>query len=336
MGSRRFLVWPGFVAAAFALGLPVSAHASTASVEEVGGPGPGSANPVMLRYTADPGEANAPTFTFQAGNKAVTIADRVPITPGNGCAQLAPTTVICESSTTSLQSSLPDPNADSFMGITVALGDGDDLLNYQGQDLPPLATVDAGAGNDVVATGDSEDSLLGGPGDDRLSGGGGLDTLVGGTGADDLRGGGYIDIAWYRSPSEPDVPRTFSLDDVANDGAKGEGDNIHSDVEWVDAAFTSSRHTFIGNDGNNSFFAGSGGDAMEGLGGNDVFYGGSGADKMDGGGGRDMFWAGAGDDLLKARDGEADYGFECGAGIDQLVADVIDPVGRDCEQDNRG
>ena len=71
------------------------------------------------------------------------------------------------------------------------------------------------------------DTLIGGPGANNLWGSGGDDTLDGGAGADMLWGGNGIDHVTYASRT---AAVSASLDNVANDGESGEGDNLY-DVE---------------------------------------------------------------------------------------------------------
>ena len=128
-----------------------------------------------------------------------------------------------------------------------------------------------GAGDDWLEGGDGADRLFGGDGADRLDGGNGADLLDGGANDDELHGAGGDDMEWGGpgddhfdqgvaldggdelwgdSPNrrvEPvgAVPGIDTVDygnrecgtvvatadDVADDGAAGEADNVHSDVE---------------------------------------------------------------------------------------------------------
>lgn len=130
--------------------------------------------------------------------------------------------------------------------IEVWTGDERDRVTVRG---PIPAYVDAGGGHDVVRGGDAADILIGGAGRDRLLGRRGDDTLQGGDDADRLDGGpdddqlqgglgpdvligrGGTDTAVYVGRS---TPVSATMDDVANDGEVGEGDNIRSSVELVD------------------------------------------------------------------------------------------------------
>lgn len=78
---------------------------------------------------------------------------------------------------------------------SIATGEGDDrIIGGAGIDL-----VHAGGGNDLVDGGADNDRLQGGDGDDELLGGAGDDILIGGAGNDRLDGGDGIDTADYAS-----------------------------------------------------------------------------------------------------------------------------------------
>jgi Ca2+-binding RTX toxin-like protein len=139
--------------------------------------------------------------------------------------------------------------------------------------------VDGGLGNDLVDGRDGGDEVIGGSGDDRVIGGNGDDQLVpsagtdaadGGPGGDELlesegpddfHGGtdpgpvvaqramfGGIDVGVFQPESIDMVtyqfdhqPLAVSLDDNANDGPAGEGNNVHSDIERVLGGFAEDR-----------------------------------------------------------------------------------------------
>jgi Ca2+-binding RTX toxin-like protein len=229
--------------------------------------------------------------------------------------------------------------------------DGDDVLH-------------GGPGNDgEVFGGDGNDQLTGDDGDDKIRGGAGNDTEDGGTGndtlgeadadagADDVRGGpGFdqLDLDAHASGA------AILLDDVANDGVPGEGDNFHSDVEKVYG--TRGNDTYAGTAGNDVVNGNSGNDTLSGAGGNDeltgssdadtlfggdgndTLYGGEGDDRVDGGPGLDslfgdysgcsVYGCAGGNDQLFARDGQADA-LNCGAGADSAQVDTIDTVAKD-------
>lgn len=117
-------------------------------------------------------------------------------------------------------------------------GDGNDTARY---DLASSGvTVNlgiagpqptGGAGTDTLT---SIENLEGSVHDDILIGDGGDNRLEGRGGADVLEGKGGTDTADYTKRLSRVV---VSLDDVANDGAPGEGDNVKSDVENVRTGF---------------------------------------------------------------------------------------------------
>ena len=136
--------------------------------------------------------------------------------------------------------------------------------------MTPLRGAD---GNDTVDDDDlagefSSDVLDGGPGDDRIDNGGGADEITGGTG---------VDTAVYGSSND-----IVTLDDVADDGgASGERDNVHSDVENVNAG--SGNDVVRGSASANALNGGSGDDRLFGGAGADQLSGSTGADDLTGG-----------------------------------------------------
>ena len=122
-----------------------------------------------------------------------------------------------------------------------------------------------------------------------------LVTATGPDGADDIVGGtGVADLATYVAR---DGALTYTgQDNVANDGEIGEGDNVHSDVEWFYGG--AGNDTLSGTDnllgGYNDLRGMTGDDTVFALGGNDWLdshgswgkdhlYGGAGDDRLDGG-----------------------------------------------------
>lgn len=170
------------------------------------------------------------------------------------------------------------------------------------------------AGEDELDDGDSTPSTSATPlppGDaDRLDGGAGDDELDTDRGADDLIGGpGTDSLSLFRpvtqppaSPDPPDVVDfTVSLNDVADDGDAGEGDNVHSDIERFDLGPGDDRFT--------------GSAAAEFVDGED------GADTIDPGAGPDLVEAGDDDDTVVAQDGTTDT-VRCGDGTDSATLDL--------------
>ncbi len=194
--------------------------------------------------------------------------------------------------------------------VTMDSGDDTVRLDDVANDGPPGVTknihsdveiVDGDGGSDNLFGNAAANTLRGGSGNDLLDGGSGADVLEGGTGADDLTGGPDLDRVVYSDTAA----QTISLDDVRNDGATGELDNVHADIEDVTA--------------------GAGNDVVTGSGAANRLSGGSGDDRLEGRGGVDSFVGGTGADALFARDGLAES-VDCGAQTDTGEADTIDTL----------
>ena len=177
--------------------------------------------------------------------------------------------------------------ASAVKSVAVNAGGGDDVVNTSAVNKPTV--LNGGTGND---------RLTSGPAADALNGGDGNDVLDGGTGADFLSGGAGQDTATYASRT---AGVTVSLDNVANDGAPGEKDDVRSDVENLtggsgDDTFTGDKdsNTLIGNGGNDKLFGGDGADVLDGGTGADQLYGQNGDDFLDGGTGTDYLSGGGG------------------------------------------
>jgi Ca2+-binding RTX toxin-like protein len=194
-------------------------------------------------------------------------------------------------------------NADGYLDVAtinveafvVNLNDGNDSFSAAGSALTgaafPIALDLYGAtGND---------SLRGGAGDDHLFGGAGDDVMLAGAvadGADAFSGGPGNDTVDYGARAGAIA---VTIDDVADDGAAGEGDDVATDVEIVKG--------------------GAGDDTLAGGAGNETLYGGAGNDTLTGGAGNDTLFGDAGDDLFD--EGAATSGADTingGAGIDTV------------------
>jgi Ca2+-binding RTX toxin-like protein len=193
-------------------------------------------------------------------------------------------------------------------------GADDDAITATGCTTPEIDP-----GRTILCTGITSIVANAGDGDDSLdasaltaaratlSGGDGDDVLAGGAGADSLNGGAGLDRADYVG-----TPLSVSLDDVADDGRPGEGDNVHSDVEDVSANPGGGSATLAGSDAGNVLSIVTGGGTITG---------GAGSDQLTGG---------PGNDAIDARDGYADR-VSCGTGTDSVKADQHDQVHSNCE-----
>ena len=221
---------------------PATASGSAASVDAG-----------LLSYLALAGEANNVTVS-RIGNVHRVNDTGASIAPGPGCSPIDPNTVECAGATS----------------ISVSGGDLDDIVFIS---APTNTTLAGGTGNDDLSGGPEDDVLGGGSGTDILSGGAGGDLLDGGLGADTLSGGADIDTVSFAGRIGDVIA---DIDNTPDDGERGEGDNIRSDVQNV-----------IGGAGNDLLIGSAGSNVLSGGGGNDSFEGGRGSDTFNGGSGTD-------------------------------------------------
>ncbi|PTL58218.1 calcium-binding protein [Paraconexibacter algicola] len=213
-------------------------------------------------------------------------------------------------------------------------GIADDGRAGEGDNVTEVEWVLGGSADDTIGGTGQADRLVGGGGNDRLEGGGGPDVLLGGTddggpvaGDDTLDGGAGPDVFLGGSGTDTvtyetrTTPMTVTIDDVADDGAPGEADNVRAENENVIGG--SSTDTITGGDGPNRIEGGDGGDTLSGRGGDDTLLGGPGTDTLTGGTGTDTLLGDAGDDTLESRDGSADT-VDCGPGVDTARVDNVD------------
>ena len=153
-------------------------------------------------------------------------------------------------------------------------------------DIEVAATVDAGAGDDVVHASDLGDNIFGAAGNDRLFGGRLDDWLLGGDGDDELNAG---------------AAAAGSLGGDGNYLNGGAGNDL-----------------LIGREGSDWLEGGDGTDRLEGGAGDDILAGGGGAgDVLRGGVGNDQYLFRRGDLQDSVRD-------ESGISIEQVVSQAYD------------
>ena len=205
-----------------------------------------------------------------------------------------------------------------YDGIQVQLGDRDDQI-----DLRDIGgSVDGGAGDDGIVVAGPPSQLLGGPGADLLDA-----RLAPGTSV---------------SYADHTAGVTVSRNDLPDDGAAGEGDNVLGSLGGIqggsgddtldagpDAAGLvggAGDDTLIGSPEGESLLGQEGNDDLAGGGGNDSLEGGAGADQLGGGTGRDeASYAGDTAPLrLSIGDGPGDGAVGEG---DNILADVEDLIG---------
>jgi Ca2+-binding RTX toxin-like protein len=222
-----------------------------------------------------------------------------------------------------------------------------------------VTTFTLGSVNSIIVNGlGGNDQLLGRTNLQKplsLRGGEGNDTLVGGARGDIFQGGNGYDRADYSHRSNN---LNISLDDLTNDGALNEKDNVKSDIELImtgrgsdlirgndfdnfiypgagndtvygmgghdliglDSTSAVERKTVYGGEGNDSIsMSGQGQASVFGENGNDTINGGSGADVLDGGAGFDQISGNSGNDTI--RGGTENDTLSGNAGEDQISGD---------------
>ncbi|SEO50513.1 Hemolysin-type calcium-binding repeat-containing protein, partial [Duganella sp. CF517] len=153
-------------------------------------------------------------------------------------------------------------------------GKGNDGANRLFAGNSTGATLDGGAGNDLLVGGAGNDSLLGGLGDDQFQASAGRDTIDGGAGVDTFYG--------MNAFSSYSIVRSNATDTVLADG---EG-HVYT-VRNVENFYFGSVLKTLAQVQQNT--ASTGADQLSGTDGNDTLDGGAGADTMAGGNGNDVY-----------------------------------------------
>ena len=165
--------------------------------------------------------------------------------------------------------------------------------------------VDGGTGDDLILTGDDNDTILGGDGadtidagfdDDLIAGEAGADRIEGNEGNDLIDGGADDDLVYGDvAPDNPDHA-VYAPFERANDGS--------------DLAPGNNADTLFGGDGN---------DTILGQDDDDILIGGSGDDRLDGGIDDDTLEGGTGNDVLTGGAGNDTFVYTVGDGLDTIT-----------------
>jgi serralysin len=265
-----------------------TAGAATAPATAVG-------NGQSIAYTAAAGQTNKATITASKNSDlseiTYVIDDVVTIKAGNSCTYPTSsdhTKVSCTVATLDSQ--------DPYSTLTVALGDGNDVLTYKNNTDQAyyFAQIDGGTGKDTLtSTGDVDGSYVsGGPGDDTLTvgayavtwGGDGNDTIHAAAGTIAQGGNGNDTI--------------YSTGDGSAVAGGAGNDVIHAGADGQSLSGDDGNDTIYGGAGSDVLYGGKGNDVLYGQGGNDKLYGNSGNDKLYGGPGRDTLSGGPGTDIV--------------------------------------
>ncbi|MFF3844274.1 calcium-binding protein [Streptomyces sp. NPDC002328] len=254
---------------------------------------------------AGTGVANNITISL-SGSFVVVQDTAATLTAGTGCSAQINGSVACQVSLSSAT-------------VVVNAGNLDDRITKTGN---VRGNLKGESGSDIINGGPSPGSntLDGGAGNDTLNGGATFDLLIGGAGADRLSGGGGTsDIASYFESGSGVV---VDIDNAADDGAGGEGDNVLTDVEIVYGSEFGD--TITGSALNDNFLGFGGNDRLVGGGGNDTLTGDL-VPSNSGLVGADTLIGGAGNDTLNGVDNiRGNDTLDGGANTDTCTADISD------------
>jgi Putative metal-binding motif/RTX calcium-binding nonapeptide repeat (4 copies) len=191
---------------------------------------------------------------------------------------------------------------------------GVDAFTYDDRpaDQPVAATADGVPGDGAAGEGDNIAADV-----ENITGGAGDDTLGGNALTNVLNGGAGNDTATYAGRGEN---VTASLDELANDGAPAENDQLLG----FESLIGGNGNDFLtGSPAGNRLDGGPGSDVLDGADGPDALSGGDGNDQLTGGSGLDAYAAGEGDDSVTSFDGLGED-VDCGGGNDGATVDVAD------------
>jgi Ca2+-binding RTX toxin-like protein len=205
------------------------------------------------------------------------------------------------------------------VSVTIGTGTADDGEAGEGDTVAAdVESVTSGSGPDMLVGNDVSNTFSSRGGADTHDGGDSDDFMGSGTGADTFTGGAGIDRVTYTSST---APVHVTVDDVADDGPAGEGDNVRRDIEYVYGTPFDDVLSAAGNELGVSLWGYGGADTLIGSESGDALYGMDGDDELDGRGGNDILRGDAGADAVT-----------CGEGDDTVDGDADDPSpAPDCE-----
>lgn len=287
----------------------------------------GPSDYVAIRLTGAVSVTSAGTYTFYGASDDGTeiYVDGVLVTSGGGPSPFSGSVTLSAgthrievryleyTSPANLKIEWSGPSlARQVLGQAHANVDADDISSAP-------ATLDGGAGNDLLTGGIGGDYLFGGSGTDTLNGGDGDDVLVGGAGADILSGGAGYDVASYGDALSG---VTVNLGNMLANTGDAVGDT-YSSIDAVSGSLhgdtliaASAVAVLFGQAGNDVIIGGSAADYLDGSDGNDQLNGGAGTDTLEGGSGDDQLSGGADFDTIKG--GAGNDWLDGGIGADSL------------------
>jgi Ca2+-binding RTX toxin-like protein len=209
-------------------------------------------------------------------------------------------------------------SAGGFTNVTIQGTTAADSWNFSTVSLVGIASIDGGAGNDLITGSAGADTIIGGAGNDTLNGGAGSDTYVfaQGDGFDAITDSGASGTDSMLAAAD-DVAITLRSGFSAASGIEVVGADSHSNVTIrggtaadilnftgvslvgiVSIDGDAGLDTITGSTGNDTITGGLGNDRLTGNSGDDAIFGNEDADTIAGGLGNDVLSGGAGNDTL--------------------------------------
>lgn len=220
-------------------------------------------------------------------------------------------------------------SGNGFATVTISGSAAGDTIDFSGVTLSGIASIAAGAGNDVITGSIANDVIFGGTENDTLGGGLGDDTLNGGAGTNILDGGTGIDVAQY-AITKASAFVVLNANGSYTLTATGISDTITNieNVNFTDGVFAiatliSSGQTLSGTAAAETLNGSPGDDTITGLGGDDILNGNGGNDlfRVTGAAdGFDIFDGGAGTDTITATANNAVIGLATVNGVEVITA----------------
>ncbi|HEX6022364.1 MAG TPA: calcium-binding protein [Solirubrobacter sp.] len=239
------------------------------------------------------------------------------------------------------------PN-DGTISVVANMAGGNDTVTLNVPDLAG-ATVDGGAGDDIITGTDGADTLSGSAGNDRITGFRGNDTVLGGDGSDLMiwNNGDNNDINDGGANNDETLITGAAADDILTVVQQGNTTRfdrtnlVPFNVQMVDGTVEKLSITpFAGNDslttspdvpiamavdggpGDDNLTTGAGADVLNGFDGNDTLNGQGGGDRIVGDRGNDTMNGGAGDDTLVWNNGDNNDVMNGDDGVDRIETNL--------------
>ena len=206
-------------------------------------------------------------------------------------------------------------DAGGFNELNFRGSPGDDTVRTHGVNYQGNVNLDLGEGDDLYE-GDPGSAN----GNVNIDGGAGRDTIKVPESTSPAATAGQSS----GSSNESATPFLIRVNLVTVAGGPGDDRIVGPPNRAVIASGDEGDDTLKGGAAGDILSGDEGEDRLQGGSEEDILSGGGGGDRLDGGEGADGYDGGPGNDILRARDGQEDLFFDCGAGQDKVVADPVE------------